>query len=137
MKTKMGISVGLMGAALYLVGIFNFLAMILLAGYVLLMEDNAWLKKSAVKVVAIVMCFALVNSILGLGSSLFGAINVIFGWFGADFTFRLSYPVNLDLLVLRSLDLLRDLVLIILAIKALTQGSLKVPLVDSIVDKNT
>ncbi len=44
-KTKLGVSVALMGAALYFLGLFSgYVALIILAGYVLLMEENVWLK---------------------------------------------------------------------------------------------
>ncbi len=43
-KTKLGVSVALMGAALYFLGLFSgYVALIILAGYVLLMEENVWL----------------------------------------------------------------------------------------------
>ena len=50
-KTKLGLTVGLVGAGLYFLGLFSFIPAFLLAAYVLLMEDNEWLKKTAVKMV--------------------------------------------------------------------------------------
>lgn len=48
-KTRMGISVGLMGAATYLCGLFGGLMVtVVIAGYILLFEENAWLKRAAV-----------------------------------------------------------------------------------------
>lgn len=55
-KTRMGISVGLMGAATYLCGLFGGLMVtVVIAGYILLFEENAWLKRAAVKSVALVV----------------------------------------------------------------------------------
>ena len=49
-KTRLGISVGLLGAAIYFMGLFSgYLLAVLLAGYVLLFEENSWLRKNAVK----------------------------------------------------------------------------------------
>ena len=55
-KTKLGISVGLLGAAIYFTGLFSgYLVAVLLAGYVLMFEENEWLRKNAVKAVALMM----------------------------------------------------------------------------------
>lgn len=45
-KTKLGISVGLLGAMLFFSCYFGgYTIAIIIAGYVLLFEENAWLKK--------------------------------------------------------------------------------------------
>lgn len=75
-KSKLGVSVALMGAALYFLGLFSgYVALIILAGYVLLMEENVWLKKTAVKSVALLMLFSLILSVLGLIPSLVNFID--------------------------------------------------------------
>ena len=54
-KTKIGMTVGLLGAAIYFIGLFSgYLTVVLLIGYVLLFEENEWLRKSAVKAVALI-----------------------------------------------------------------------------------
>lgn len=60
-KTKLGISVALMGAGLYFLGVFSFIPAFLLAAYVLLCEENAWLKRNAVRMVIIVVGFYLLH----------------------------------------------------------------------------
>ena len=51
-KTRLGISVGMLGAAVYLTGLFSgYLVALLMAGYVLLCEENGWLKRSVIKAV--------------------------------------------------------------------------------------
>ena len=53
-KTKLGISVGLLGAAIYFTSLFSgYLVPVILTGYVLLFEENDWLRKNAVKAVAL------------------------------------------------------------------------------------
>lgn len=43
-KTRLGISVGMLGAAIYLTGLFSgYLVVVLMVGYVLLFEENSWL----------------------------------------------------------------------------------------------
>ena len=48
-KSKLGISVGLLGALIYFAGLINPLAMIVLVGYVLLKEENPWLRKAQLR----------------------------------------------------------------------------------------
>ena len=47
-KTKLGISLGLLGAALYFMGLMGITPLVLLAGYVLLFEENLIPKISVV-----------------------------------------------------------------------------------------
>ena len=51
-KSKLGISVGLLAALLYFLGLLSgYLVTVLVAGYILVAESNLWLRKSAVKAV--------------------------------------------------------------------------------------
>ena len=66
-KTKLGLSVGFMGAILCCAGMFmGYTATILLAGYVILMEEDVWLKATAVKVVSIMTVFSLILAALSI-----------------------------------------------------------------------
>ena len=57
-KTKLGISVGLLGAIFFFAGFFGgYLVTILMAGYILLVEDNAWLERVTVKGVVLMLFF--------------------------------------------------------------------------------
>lgn len=71
----MGISVGLLAAGMYFLGMISVLALVVVAGYVLLKEDNAWLKRSAVKAAVIPIAFALLGWVPSLLSSLIGIIH--------------------------------------------------------------
>ena len=45
-KTKIGISVGVMGAVMYFASLFGgYIPMLLLAGYIFLREENIWLSR--------------------------------------------------------------------------------------------
>lgn len=55
MKTKLGISAGLLGAAVFFLALVGgWIPTILVAGYILLFEANDWLKNCAVKAVAVI-----------------------------------------------------------------------------------
>ena len=66
-KTKLGISVGTLCAAIYFTGIFGgYFTAVFLAGYVLLVENNEWLRKNAVKAIVLMIIFSIVTAIINL-----------------------------------------------------------------------
>ena len=89
-KTKLGISVGLMAAITFFSGLFIrgelSILLILLAGYCLLAEENVWLKKCAVKAVALMVIFAVVTTVVGLIPEAFNFIDGIFMIFNGRFS---------------------------------------------------
>lgn len=133
-KSKLGVSVALIGAALYFTGLFSgYVAIIVLAGYVLLMEENVWLKKTAVKSVALLMLFSLVLSVLGLIPGLINFIDDIFNIFGGNF--HISFLTGIINMLRSGINLIETVLFLILGLKALNQGTVRVPLIDRVVDK--
>lgn len=133
-KTKLGISVGLLGAAICFMGVINIIPMILLAGYALWAEDNEWLKKLAVKAVTIFVAAAILLAFVGILDDVISFCNSFVGSFVSNF--RISYPLNLDTLLKDVIYVIRDGLLLILGISALHQGTIAVNSVDKFVDKN-
>jgi uncharacterized membrane protein len=138
-KTKLGISVGLLGALIYFTGLINSLALIVMVGYVLLKEENPWLRKSAVKAVLIVFSFTILSVVISSGNEVFTILNTVIGWFrdSSDYSqFRFKYPFGLDTIVRCVLYIIESLILIVLGIKAFKQGSIKIGLFDDTVNKH-
>ena len=133
-KTKLGISVGIFGAAVYFMGIINYIPLVILAGYILLMEENKWLRKAAVKAVAIIMIAALVPALLGMLSYVFDFVNIIIGWVRIDFKF--GYPLNINGLINTVVYFVRDGLLLACGYCALSLGTVKVGFIDKLIDKN-
>lgn len=94
-KTRLGISVGLLGAAIYFMGLFSgYLLAVLLAGYVLLFEENSWLRKNAVKAMSVMAVFSLLITVLNLVPNAIGFINDVVSIFGGSFyTAKPLYPL--------------------------------------------
>lgn len=133
-KTRLGISVGLLGAALYFSGLFGgYMITILLAGYVLLCEENAWLKKSAVKTVAIMMGFSLLGSLIYLIPNAIGVIDSVLNVFGGNF--YLAFVSNIIDVLDKVLVLAEKLLFIVLGLKAFNQGNISVPVIDKLINK--
>lgn len=133
-KTKLGVTVALLGAALYFSGLFSgYIITIVLAGYVLLMEENLWLKKAAVKTVALMMVFSILSAVLGLVPGMISFIDDVFTIFNGSFSIR--FVTNIITMLRSGLNLIETVLFLLLGLKALTQGTLPVPGVDKLVDK--
>lgn len=135
MKTKLGISVGLFGALLYLVAYFGgYVPAILLAGYVLLCEENDWLKKAAVKAVAVVVAISFVITVINLIPDLLSWLNSFLGIFGGYFNY--GFVSNVIGFIVKTISVLKTVLFLLLGIKALNQGTITVPFVDKLIEKN-
>lgn len=133
-KTKLGISVGLLGAGLYFMGLFSgYMVTVLLAGYVLLCEDNEWLKKAAVKAIAVMVLFSFVSAIINLIPNAMSFVDYIVSMFGGSF--YIGFISNLVNAVVTALNVIEKLLLLGLGVKALNQGTIAVPVVDGLINK--
>ncbi len=133
-KTRLGISVGMLGAAIYLSGLFGgYVAILLLAGYTLLFEENIWLKKSAVKAVALLLFFSFLSviiqfipDVLDLARNITAIFDDMFGMTALDYI--VSAIVGI-------IDIVKKILFLLLGIKALSQGTVTVPVVDNLINK--
>ena len=66
-KTNLGVTVGLMAAAIYLLAIAGgYIPLLLIGGYVVLVEKDAWLKRVAIKALALMLLFSVIVTVIGL-----------------------------------------------------------------------
>lgn len=133
-KTKLGISVGIAAAAIYFVAYFGgYVPAILMAGYVLIAEENQWLKRSAVKAVATLACFSALFAVIGLLPDALSWIGSLVDLFNGSF----SYSVVSKILsvITEALDIAKTVIFLMLGVKALTQATIKVPFVDNLLNK--
>lgn len=133
-KTRLGISVGLLGATIYFMGLFSgYLVAVILAGCVLLCEENSWLRKSAVKAVSVMAVFSLTVVVLNLVPDIFSFINYIFSMFGGSF--YVPFISNLINAIVVALNFIEKLLMLGLGMKAMNQGTIAVPVVDNLISK--
>lgn len=137
-KSRLGISVGVVAAVVYLAGLLDgFVLLLVAAFYVLFCEQNEWLRKSAVKAVILYLAFAVISLVLGLIGDVFGVVfdfirwvtSFVTGYSGSLFSFSLT-------------GLLRDLVyfvrgvlFLILALLAFKQKTISFGPLDRAIDK--
>jgi len=135
-KTKLGISVGLLGATAYFLGLFaGWLPVLLVAGYVLLFESNEWLRKSAIKAVAICIFFAVLSAIIGFVPNAIKLIDDACRIFKGSFSIAVvSKIIDLTNTVLMVVE---KILLLVLGFKALRQGTISFGVVDRLVAKHT
>jgi hypothetical protein len=120
-KAKLGISMAIFGAGLYFMGLISIIPLVIAAGYVLLFEENSWLKKTAIKAVSIVVLFAIIYAGIGLLGNLSGVISDISALNDdpADL-----YDFNRVISLLRTLTTFAEtIVLLIFGFQALNQGN--------------
>ncbi len=132
-KSRLGISVGLVGAAVYFLACFGGITpTLLLVGYILLAEDNPWLRKTAVKAIALLLLFSLVFVLIGFIPDAVSVLQSVVSIFG----------IYLDTSVVSSLftvlsgicQLVEKILFIVLGIRAIGQGTVSVPIVDKLID---
>ena len=134
-RTKLGISVGLLGAGAYFCGLLGwYVPLVLIAGYVLLVEENQWLRKTSVKAVIVTMFFALLSVLIGLIPDCISTVSSVFGIFGGSFS--IGFLTKLVAALQNILSLIRIVVLAIMGFKALTQGNIAFSPADKLSDKH-
>jgi hypothetical protein len=133
-KTKLGITVGALGAITFFAGFFGgYLAAIVLAGYALLFEENAWLKRSVVKAVVLMVFFSVTVAIINVIPDLLEFVGNIASVFNGNFSIiKVNQIVNV---LVSGLNLVEKVLFLGLGVKALSQGTIVIPFIDKKVSK--
>lgn len=135
MKTKLGISVTMLAAATYLLGLFNGnLALLLVAGYVLICETDEWLKKSVVKALVISLAFSVISAVIGFVPNAISLVDDLFNIFGGSF--GISFITRIIAFINNVLGVFEKLLMLALAAMAASNKTIKLPVIDDIIDKN-
>ena len=133
-KTKLGISVGMLGAAVYFsAALFGYLALLVVGGYILFVEKTEWLKKCVIKAVVLMLLYSLITTIIGLIPqllSLSGGEETLFG----SYYLYLAGAYQIISVVLVVLNFVRIGFFIALGIKALSEKTINVPLIDTFIN---
>lgn len=133
LKTKLGISIALVGAAMYFLGAISFTPAVLLAGYVLIVEENEWLKRQAAKMIGVVVVFGVLSIAVGWIDDVVYMLGIIVRWFSRD-TY-LSVPANLTTLCQYIITLAKEVFLLMMGFMALGMKNVKLGVVDKQLDK--
>lgn len=132
-KTKMGLPVALMAAITCLMGLYGGYVIVgILVGYILLKEENVWLKKTALKVLVILLAYSLSSTLLYLIPNCVSVFTEIASAFGIYLYNEHSNVVNN--LLSNIFSLARTIILLLMFLSSLTQKDLKLPWLDDQLD---
>ena len=131
--TKIGVPAKLLAGFAYLAAFFSgYLAFLLIGGYILLREQNDWLRFHAVKAGILMACFSVANTVIGLIPNLFAWLGDIVDLFGGHFHPAFIYDAQ-DVLS-STLSILEKILFLLLAFFAFRGGDLGVGPLDKLVN---
>ena len=85
-KTKMGLSVNVVAALAYLLCFFGgYTVALLFLGYVVLCENNDWLRKNVVTALLVMVGFSILNTAIGLIPDLINLVSSLLRIFSLHF----------------------------------------------------
>ncbi len=70
-KARLGISVTLVAAGMFFLGIVSNLALIAIAFYIFIREENVWLRKMALSALILILIYAAVNLLMSTATGFF------------------------------------------------------------------
>ena len=134
-KTKLGISVGAMGAAVFLLALVGgYTPLLLIGGYIFLKEENLWLKKNVVKAFAFCLACSAIYYALGLIPDVLGLLLDAIGLAGLNIS--LSFINNIVYLLRDAVNIVKTVILLLSGLSALNLGTVKVAFIDELVEKH-
>lgn len=134
-KSKLGISVCLLSALAFLSGYFGITVLMLVAGYILIREENASLKKNAVGAIVLYLAFAALSLCIGLLDNVLDLFN--FGNWMYEYVYTAYKITNGFISCLYTLVSIAEKVIFgLLALFALLGKEVKIPLIDKFLEKH-
>lgn len=132
MKTKLGISAGLIGAAMYFLGLISgWFVLFLIAGYVLIREENQWLRYVAVKAIVLNLVFSVLYTVIGLIPDFLSFINSIVVLFDGTMSYLIvTHIINV---IINILGLVETVLFLLLGLKALKQKDIRLGKLDQLI----
>ena len=136
-KTKLGISVGLLGALVFFAGYSGLTVIALVGGYVLLKEENSTLKKYVVYAVALMIAFLAASMCITAIETVFDFLNFN-SWMTSVDGLSTVYRVIMALFETLTdiLYIAEILVFGFLALMALVGKEIKIAFLDKLVEKH-
>ena len=133
-KSKLGLPVGVVAAGLYLIGLFGgYFPALLLAGYILLREEDNFLRRAVVKTFLVMFVCSILNAIVYLLPEYIGIFQNLLAIFNVHFSINvLNYICRA---CSQCVNLMESLLLLILAILAFFGKSVDLKFISKCVDK--
>ena len=133
-KSKLGLPVSWLAVIFFLFCFFaGYTVALLVGGYILLVEENKWLKKIAVTGLGLMLAFSLLSSLIYLPVNLIDMLEQIVRLFNG----YLNISVVRDLVAIASslINFAQKILFLILTFIAFKGGKIKVPVIEALLDK--
>lgn len=133
-KSKIGISVGLFGALVSLLGLLLGLSWPFLAvvAYILIREENEWLRRLTLKVLIFIIAVGVISlAVTELNTIIYNVIDIF-----SDDIIKPTWPDTLSRNLHTAIEVIADLVLLFMGLKALKQGHFSIKSIDDVITKN-
>ena len=133
-KTKLGISQGMLGAAVYFsAALLGYISLFIIGGYILMVEKTEWLKKCVVKAVVLMLLYSLISTVIGIVPQVLSFGSSEESLFGSYYLY-LTGAYSIVAVILVVLNLVRIGLFIVLGVKALNEKTIRIPVVDRMID---
>ena len=135
LKTRLGLPANVVAAVMYLVALFGggYLAPLVLAGYILLFEDLNFVRRAAVKSIAILLAVSVINFVVYLIPSFVDMIQDMLRIF--DESFDASTLDQLSVFTMDLVYLAEKALFVVLGILALFRKSIDIKPLNKLADK--
>lgn len=136
-KTKLGISVCLMGALVFLSGYLGITALVLVGGYILLKEENEKLKKYVAYALVLYLAFLAASLVVSLIGGVFDILNFKSWMYSVDVISTIYSFIRAVLSTLSSIISVAEKVVFgLFAACTLFGKEIKVAFLDKLVEKH-
>ena len=138
MKTKLGITAGAVAAVAYLAGFFSgYLALIVIVGYVFIMQENDWLKLNSLKALVLMLAFSVLTALVGFIPNIISLINSLLNiWDGSLYNNKVIPAINDCVTFINNcINLVEKVLMLLLALYATKLKTVKIGFIDNILEK--
>lgn len=116
-KSKLGLPAGIVAAMMYMTGLFGgYFPALLLAGYILLREDENFIRRAAVKTLVVMFLCSVLNVLIYLIPDIVGIFQSLLATFQVHFA--ISFLDNISRTFSQTVNLIQTLFLLVLAVLA-------------------
>ena len=138
MKTKLGITAGAVAAVAYLAGFFSgYLALIVIVGYVFIMQENDWLKLNSLKALVLMLAFSVLTALVVFIPNIISLINSLLNiWDGSLYNNKVIPAINDCVTFINNcISLIEKVLMLLLALYATKLKTVKIGFIDNILEK--
>jgi len=136
-KTKLGISVALMGALTFLCGYLGITVLVLVGGYILLKEESQTLKKYVVYTLALYLAFLAITMVIGFAGGVLDVLNINSWMYKVKVINSIYGFIRTCLSTISNIvSVVEKVVFALLAVMALAGKEIKFAVLDKFVEKH-